>query len=43
MLYVSRVNEDRVRVVMYGRILYMTNEEYAKWKVVMSWGESDNN
>lgn len=42
MFYISRVNENRIKVVMYGRILYMTNEQYARWKAIMSWNKKNN-
>lgn len=37
MFYISKKVNDRVRVVMYGRIVYMTNEEYTRWKSIMAW------
>ncbi len=42
MFYISKKVEDgRVKVVMYGRIVFMTNEEYTRWKSAMSWDKSD--
>ena len=42
MFYVSKVSENRIKVVMYGRILYMTNAEYARWKAKVSWSKDNN-
>jgi len=36
----SKVSDDRIKVVTYGRIVYMTNEEYTRWKSVMSWNKT---
>lgn len=36
MFYASKVEDGRVRVVMYGRVLFMTSEEFARWKSAMS-------
>lgn len=27
----SKVSEDRIKVVTYGRVVYMTSEEFARW------------
>lgn len=37
MFYASKVEDGRVRVVMYGRVVFMTSEEYARWEATMSW------
>lgn len=37
MFYASKVEDGRVRVVMYGRVLFMTSEEFARWESAMSW------
>lgn len=36
MFYASKVEDGRVRVVMYGRVLFMTSEEFARWESAMS-------
>ncbi len=36
MFYASKVEDGRVRVVMCGRVLFMTSEEYARWESTMS-------
>lgn len=36
MFYASKVEDDRVRVVMYGRVVFMTSEEFAHWESTMS-------
>lgn len=36
MFYVFKISENRIKVVMYGRILYMTNKEYLRWEEKMS-------
>ena len=38
----SKVSEDRVKVVTYGRIVYMTNEEYTRWEASMAWCKKNN-
>lgn len=43
MFYIaSKVSEDRVKVVTYGRIVYMTNEEYERWEATMAWSKEIN-
>lgn len=37
MFYASKVEDGRVRVVMYGRVVFMTETEYARWESAMSW------
>jgi len=37
MFYASKVEDGRIRVVMYGRVLFMTSEEFARWESAMSW------
>lgn len=32
----SKVEDGRVRVIMYGRVVFMTETEYALWKSAMS-------
>lgn len=39
MFYASKVEDGRVRVVMYGRVVFMTNEEYARWEATMAWNK----
>lgn len=36
MFYASKVEDGRVRVVMYGRVVFMTETEYARWESAMS-------
>lgn len=36
MFYAAKIEDGRVRVVMQGRILFMTCEEYARWESAMS-------
>lgn len=36
MFYASKVEDGRVRVVMYGRVLFMTSEEFTRWESAMS-------
>lgn len=36
MFYASKVEDGRVRVVMYGRVVFMTEAEYARWESAMS-------
>lgn len=40
MYYASKVEDGRIRVVMYGRIVYMTNEEYAHWESTISFNKN---
>ena len=35
--YASKVEDGRIRVVMYGRVVFMTSEEYACWEATISW------
>lgn len=35
MFYASKVEDGRVRVIMYGRIVFMTSEEFTCWKSAM--------
>ena len=37
MFYASKVEDGRVRVVMYGRVVFMTSEEYTRWEATMAW------
>lgn len=32
MFYVSKMDDNRIRVVMYGRVVFMNNEEFTRWK-----------
>lgn len=36
MFYASKVEDGRIRVVMYGRILFMTEAQYIRWESTMS-------
>lgn len=36
MFYASKVEDGRIRVVMYGRDVFMTEAEYTRWESVMS-------
>lgn len=36
MFYASKVEDGRVRVIMYGRVVFMTETEYARWESAMS-------
>ena len=36
MFYATKVNDNRVRVVMFGRILFMSSEGYTRWETKMS-------
>lgn len=36
MFYASKVEDGRIRVVMYGRVVFMTEAEYTRWESVMS-------
>lgn len=36
MFYASKVEDGRVRVVMYGRVVFMTEAEYTRWESTMS-------
>ena len=42
MFYAAKIEGNRVRVVMHGRVVFMTEAEYARWKVTMSWGGEKN-
>lgn len=37
MFYASKVEDGRIRVVMYGRVVFMTEAEYTRWESAMSW------
>ena len=37
MFYASKVEDGRVRVVMYGRVVFMTSGEYTRWEATMAW------
>lgn len=39
MFYASKVEDGRVRVVMYGRVVFMTSEEYTRWEATMAWNK----
>lgn len=36
MFYTSKVEDGRIRVVMYGRVVFMTEAEYTRWESAMS-------
>ena len=36
MFYASKVEDGRIRVVMYGRVVFMTEAEYTRWESAMS-------
>lgn len=36
MFYASKVEDGRIRVVMYRRVVFMTSEEFARWESAMS-------
>ena len=36
MFYVSKVEDGRIRVVMYGRVVFMTEAEYTRWESAIS-------
>lgn len=36
MFYVSKVEDGRIRVIMYGRVVFMTEAEYTRWESAMS-------
>ncbi len=36
MYYASKVEDGRIRVVMYGRVVFMTEAEYTRWESAMS-------
>ena len=41
MFYMAlKVSENRIKVVTYGRIVYMTNEEYAHWESTISFNKN---
>ena len=35
----SKVSEDRIKVVTYGGVVYMTSEEFARWEATMAWSK----
>ncbi len=39
MFYASKTEDGRVKVVMYGRVVFMTNEEYTRWEATMTWNK----
>lgn len=40
MFYASKVEDGRVRVVMYGRVLFMTSEEFTRWETAISFNKN---
>ncbi len=40
MFYASKIEDGRIRVIMYGRVVFMTNEEYARWEAMMAWNKN---
>lgn len=42
MFYASKVEDGRIRVIMNGRVLFMTSEEFVHWESTILWLKNDN-